>query len=77
MKNCLWHNQASLKEFGKHAERNSNQLNAALVEAVERLGRPVKYPKPSEDKEAVVRQIVAEQKIDSGPVCVIKSVEPC
>ena len=29
------------------------------------------------DKEAIARQIVAEQKIGSGPVCVIKSVEPC
>jgi hypothetical protein len=45
------------------------------VEEVERLGRPVKYVKPSEDKEAIARRIVAEQKIGSGPVCVIKSVE--
>jgi hypothetical protein len=44
---------------------------------VERLGRPAKYLKPSEDKDAIARQIVAEQKISSGPVCVIKSVEPC
>jgi len=35
------------------------------------------YVKPSEDKEAIARQIVAEQKIAAGPVCVIKSVEPC
>ena len=77
MKSYLWHNQVLLKEFGKHAERTSHQLKAASVEEVERLGRPVKYVKPSEDKEAIARQIVAEQKIDSGPVCVIKSVEPC
>ena len=50
---------------------------AASVEEVARLGRPVKYVKASEDKEAIARQIVAEQKIGSGPVCVIKSVEPC
>ncbi len=77
MKSYLWHNQVLLKEFGKHAERTSNQLKAASVEEVERLGRPVKYLKPSEDKEAIARQIAAEQKINRGPVCVIKSVEPC
>ena len=77
MKSYLWHNQVLLKEFGKHAERTSNRLKAASVEEVARLGRPVKYVKPSEDKEAIARQIVAEQKIGSGPVCVIKSVEPC
>jgi hypothetical protein len=42
MKSYLWHNQVLLKEFGKHAERTSNQLKAASVEDVERLGRPVK-----------------------------------
>ena len=77
MKSYLWHNQVLLKEFGKHAQRTSNQLKAASLEQVERLGRPVKYVKPSADKEAIARQIVAEQKIGSGPVCVIKSVEPC
>jgi len=34
----------------------------------------MKYVKPSDDKEAIARQIVVEQKISSGPVCVIKSV---
>jgi len=77
MKNYLWHNQVLLKEFGRHAERTSQRLKAASVRETERLKRPVKYLPPSQDKDAVARQIVAEQKIDSGPVCVIKSVEPC
>ena len=42
MNSYLWHNQVLLKEFGKHAERTGNQLKAASVEEVERLGRPVK-----------------------------------
>lgn len=77
MKSYRWHNPVLLKEFGKHAEPTSHQLKAASVKEVERLGRPVKYVKPSEDKEAIARQMVVEQKISSGPVCVIKSVEPC
>ena len=77
MKNYLWHNHVLLKEFGRHAERTSQRLKAASVRETERLKRPVKYLPPSQDKEAVARQIVAEQKVDSGPVCVIKSVEPC
>jgi hypothetical protein len=56
MKSYLWHNEVLLKEFGKHAGRTSNQLKAVSEGKVERLGRPVKYLKPSEDKEAVARR---------------------
>ena len=77
MKSYLWQNQVLLKEFGQHAKATSDRLKAASVERVEKLGGAVKYLPASQDKDAVARRVMLDEKIASGPVCLIKSVEPC
>jgi hypothetical protein len=66
------------QDFGAHVEKVSSRLKAASLAAALELGREVRYvPSAAESKEKIARQIAAEQKIDSGLVCVLKSVEPC
>lgn len=66
------------KDFGAHVEKVSSRLKEASLAAALELGKVVRYvPSAAESKEKIARQIAAEQKIDSGLVCVLKSVEPC
>ena len=66
------------KEFGAHVEVVSRRLKEASLAAALELGRAVQYvPSAAESKEKIARQIAAEQKIQSGLVCVLSSVEPC
>ena len=66
------------KEFGTHVEEVSRRLKEASLAASLELGRVVRYvPSAAESKEKIARQIAAEQKIRSGLVCVLSSVEPC
>lgn len=74
----LWANQSPKKEFGAFAQRLSAIVKAGAVEAIEAAGRPVKYLYSSRaDKEAVAREIAAEDGIVEGPVCALTCVEPC
>ena len=66
------------KDFGAHVEEVSRRLKEASLAAALELGRVVRYvPSAAASKEDIARQIAAEQKIQSGLVCVLSSVEPC
>ena len=66
------------KDFGAHVERVSRRLKEASLAAAVELGRVVRYvPSAAASKEDIARQLAAEQKIQSGLVCVLNSVEPC
>jgi len=74
----LWANQVLLKDFGTHAQRVSEMVKAAALEAITSAGRPVRYLHSSrEDKEQIARQIAAVDGIQQGPVCALTCVEPC
>src|SRR5437667_7780620 len=78
MKSYLWQNQVLLKDFGKHVERTSQQLKAASLTAAQQAGRPVRYLNSSQtDKETIARDILAQDGVRQGTVCVLTSVEPC
>jgi hypothetical protein len=67
-----------LTEFGRHAERVTNELRTACEGVAERAKRPVRYlESPRVSKEDLARQIASEDKIEKGLICVLKSVEPC
>jgi len=66
------------KEFGEHVLEVSRRLKEASLAAALEMGRVVRYvPSATESKEKIARQIAVEQKIRSGLVCVLSSVEPC
>jgi hypothetical protein len=66
------------KDFGTHVLDVSRRLKEASLAAALELDRVVRYvPSAAASKEDIARQIAAEQKIQSGLVCVLTSVEPC
>lgn len=67
-----------IKDFRQHMPEVSERLKKASLAAALELGRVVRYvPSAAVSKEEIARQIAAEQKIRSGLVCVLTSVEPC
>lgn len=74
----LWANQILLKEFGAHAQKVSEIVKGAALEAMTASGRPVRYLYSSrEDKEKIALAIAAQDQIEEGPVCALTCVEPC
>jgi len=69
--------QVMYTDFRSHVLQVSRRLKEASLATAMELGRIVRYVPPSENKQQIARQIAAEQKIDSGLVCVLTSVEPC
>jgi hypothetical protein len=74
----LWANQVLLKDFGAHAQKISETVKSAALEAISSAGRPVRYLQSSRlDKEDIARSIAAQDHITDGPVCALTCVEPC
>ncbi len=66
------------KDFGEYSKKTSDALKAASLKRVEKLGRPVLYlPSASIDKERVALQVLQDNPVEKGLVCVLTSVEPC
>lgn len=67
-----------LKDFGKFVEATTGVLRSTAIEAVNRLGLPVRYIESSRvRKEDVARAIAEERKIETGPICVLSALEGC
>jgi hypothetical protein len=78
MMDFLWKRKVLLKEFGLFAQEVTDQVKEASCRAAKEKGRPVKYLYSSGiDKEAVAREIQAEDGITEGLIAVLKSVELC
>ena len=78
MMEYLWQTSVLLTDFGAHAEAMTAMLLEATREAAERLERPVRYLASSAtDKEQTAREILQDSPVESGLVCILKSVEPC
>jgi hypothetical protein len=65
------------KDLGAFAEQ-STQLtkDASLKPAVEQ-GVPIQHVPPSADKDKLARHHRQERQVETGPICVLTSVEPC
>ena len=78
LQNYLWANRIPFKEFAQHSEEVSARLEAASLRLAQELGREVRYLNSSDlRKDDVAREIAARDPIKSGPICVLRSVDPC
>jgi hypothetical protein len=74
----LWQAGVLLKDFGAHAEAMTAMLLKASLDAAERSHRPVRYLASSKArKEDVALEILRNNPVESGLVCILKCVEPC
>jgi len=66
------------KDFGRYADRVSEQVKAAAKELAERCDRPLKYLASGNcDKEALARRMLRERPIDPGLIGALSTVENC
>lgn len=78
MKRHLSQKDVPRRLFGTHVEKTTAALKKASLAEAEELGRPVIYlPSSRTRKETVAKQILAENPVDAGLLCVLKCVEPC
>lgn len=67
-----------LKDFGAFVEEQSEHIKEHSKAFARRHGRPYEYLKSSSiSKEKVAKQIMQEDGITSGLICVLSCVEPC
>jgi hypothetical protein len=78
LKRLLWRKKILLKEFGAWAALMTDGLKEATHEMAKQQNRPVVYvPSSDSDKDALARQIAAEDGISEGLVAILTCVEPC
>ena len=66
------------KNFGPFAERLSERLKEHARFMAQREGHPFRYlASPSVSKEDIARQIIQQDGIEEGLICVLSCVEPC
>lgn len=66
------------KDFGKFAEKISDQVKAHAQEYAEQKGRPFLYLASSKgSKEEAASAIMKRDKITEGLICIFSCVEPC
>lgn len=64
--------------FGEHVERTTQRLKDASLEQARRQERPIVYLGSSRTrKESCVKEILRENPVKQGLVCVLSCVEPC
>jgi hypothetical protein len=77
-RNFLWDKRILLKEFGDYSEQVTAQLIEASLQQAKHLGREIRYLNSAQHrKEDIARAIAARHHIKEGPICVLKSVDPC
>src|SRR5713226_5272237 len=77
MEEYLWQSKVLFKDYEQHVKKIRERLRKASLSEYQKLGLPVVYVRSSDiDKEALAREIAAERKILSGPVCALKCLEP-
>ncbi len=78
MMSYLWTNQVFLKNFGDHVEKVTERVKEASLAAAKACRRPVKYLNSSQlNKETIARDILAQDGVRAGLVCVLSCLEPC
>ena len=78
MKRLLWLKHVLLKDFGRWAQRMTEQLKEASCQAALDQKRPIVYLRSANtDKDEVARKIAAKDGITTGLVAILTGVEPC
>ena len=74
----LSHNNILLKDFGKYAEEVTKSLCANIESIASNNNRPYKFIYSSdEDKGTIARQLLEENPIQEGLVCILSDIEVC
>jgi hypothetical protein len=77
MEQYLWRNKILFKDYLDHVKRVSQRVKQESIGALEKQGLPTPFLRnPSADKEALARESAEKQKVESGPVCALSTVEP-
>lgn len=67
-----------LKDFGNYVQRLSQEVSEHGKAFAAKLGRPYQYlAGSSQSKEQLARQIMEQDQIKKGLICVFAAVEPC
>jgi hypothetical protein len=74
----LWFNQVRYKDFAEHSEKVTARLVDASLRQARELGREIRYLNSNvHGKDDIARGIAERDRIKSGLVCVLRSVDPC
>lgn len=78
LQNYLWVNRIPFKDFAQHSQEVTARLQDASERLARQLGREIRYLNcASLRKDELAREIAARDRIRSGPICVLRSVDPC
>ena len=78
LQNYLWANRIPFKGFAQHSAEVTDRLQTASLRSAQQLGREIRYLNCSDvRKDDLAREIAARDHITSGPICVLRSVDPC
>src|SRR5262249_28954985 len=67
-----------LTDFAPHSQKLTARLEETSLQQAQRLGREIRYLNSArERKEDIARAIAARDRIRSGLICVLRSVDPC
>ena len=67
-----------LKDFGKFAQKVTEQIKDSAIKIAEEADRPYRYlNSPKQSKEKTAKEIMEADNIQQGLICVLSSVELC
>jgi hypothetical protein len=78
LRSYLYFNRIFSKDFAKHSENVTARLIEASLRQAHELGRESRYINNSRvRKDDIAREIAARDRIKSGLICVLRSLDPC
>jgi hypothetical protein len=78
LQNYLWAHRIPYKDFAAHSLEVTARLEQASLCQARQLGREIRYLNSAQHrKEDIAREIAARDRIKSGLICVLRSVDPC
>ncbi|MDP6736856.1 MAG: hypothetical protein QF732_10225 [Nitrospinaceae bacterium] len=78
MMNFLYDMDVLLKDFDRYVESTTKLLREVLTEQARRMDRPVKYLASNRArKELIAKDIMKQDGITDGLICLLSCVEPC
>jgi hypothetical protein len=78
LQHYLWAHRIPYKDFAAHSLNVTARLEEASLRQARQLGREIRYLNSAQhSKEDIAREIAARDRIKSGLICVLRSVDPC
>jgi hypothetical protein len=78
LQHYLWAHRIPYKDFAAHSLQVTARLEEASLRQARQLGREIRYLNSAQHrKEDIAREIAARDRIRSGLICVLRSVDPC